>query len=443
MLLNKNLGILLFSLLALAALSGSVHAAGITIGSGSTLDVSTATLVVPGDISNEGSVMQSTGVIQLNGNWTNHGVFQSTAGTVEITTPSPATTTQNVRGNTKFYNFRISGDYAAADRNITFEAGTTQTVEGRMTLKGDSIGAGYKLYMRSSSAGNQWHVNPTNTGSSSRDVSRVNVKDSVNDNSVTIDATYSTGGDAGNNVRWFFEGSPFDIGDNGWVRNTTLTRDAATGNLILSWTYDPAHSGISVSISVETTATTDSYAAKTTSYTWVVNEPNGVLSYIDTNKAYDGLNRFYRVVPNPLPSTPGTDILSAEANGLTVGKVQMDIPNNKYVFSNIPFMTDGASLKATLAEQVGSAGEFLWWDGAGYHPGTYAGSSWGGDDDALKISEGFLVRSHIDGKKLAITGRIGKFATPFVRHIPQNTYELVSFPYPMSQTMEVMGLTPD
>ena len=408
MLLNKNLGILLFSLLVLAAVSSSANAAGITVGSGSTLDASTAIIIVPGDVSNEGTITQSSGIIQLTGGWTNHGVFSSTSGTVELTTPSPVGAAQNVRGNTKFYNFVINGDHAAADRNVTFEASTTQTVEGQMFFRGDSFGAGNKLILRSTSTPTQWHINPTNTSSTSRDVSRVNVKDSVNDNAVVINASYSTGGDAGNNIRWFFQGSPFDFGDTGWVRNTLVTRDASNNDLILTWTIDPAHPGINVSVEVETTSTLDSYAASVPSYSWLANVESGTLIYKDTNKAYDGLNRFYRVVPNPLPSTPGTTILSSECNGITVGKTEIATPNNKYVFANIPFMTDGASLKATLAEQMGDAGEYLWWDGSGYHPGTYS-SGWGGDEDNLKIGEGFIVRSHIDGKKLAITGKIGHY----------------------------------
>ena len=59
-------------------------AQGINIPAGSSLNLNTGQLVVPGDVNNAGTLTTTTGPITLTGNWTNSGTFHSGTGTVNF-----------------------------------------------------------------------------------------------------------------------------------------------------------------------------------------------------------------------------------------------------------------------------------------------------------------------------------------------------------------------
>jgi filamentous hemagglutinin family protein len=160
------------------------EALSLTIDNGTTyamnagnLDVDTGGITINGTLEGANTIYNA-------GNWNNSGTF--TAGTSTVTFDG---TDQSIIGSTTFYNF--SRPHASS---LSFEAGSTQAIEGKLTLKG---AAADLLLLRSSIPGVQWHINPK----SEIDVSFVDVKDSFNDNLIYIDPPNSL--DSGNNAYWF------------------------------------------------------------------------------------------------------------------------------------------------------------------------------------------------------------------------------------------------
>ncbi|MGH7198573.1 MAG: beta strand repeat-containing protein, partial [Candidatus Omnitrophota bacterium] len=88
---------------------------------------------------------------------------------------------------------------AAGPDTLTFEAGSTQTVLGILTLQGT---AAEFLKLRSTSSGSQWMIDPQGP----RAILYVDVQDSVNMNAAPIDCL-SGCLDEGNNINWLFPGS--------------------------------------------------------------------------------------------------------------------------------------------------------------------------------------------------------------------------------------------
>ena len=191
--LNLKLCLFILGALLFGAPLGA-FAAGITIPSGSTLNVNTGTLSVGGDVTNAGTLILTTGTVTLSGSWANTGTFTVGTGTVSFTGSSTAT----ISGSTTFYNFTCT----AAGKQLTFTAGTTQTVTGALTLTGSS---GSRILLRSSSAGSIYTI----TDSGIEDVSYVNVRDSTAANSIIAFNSI----DSGNNTRWVFSGFA-DLGGN-------------------------------------------------------------------------------------------------------------------------------------------------------------------------------------------------------------------------------------
>ena len=176
--------LIVISMISFANLS---HAAGLNMVLGQTFNINTSVLNVEGDVTNVGTLQTSTGSINLNGNWTNTGTFNAgTSGTVAFTGSSVSTIT----GANTFANFTCT----QAGKQLSFEAGKTQTIGGTWTLTGSS---GNLIKLRSTVAGTQWKVDPTGT----KNISFVDVKDSNNINSAIINPTNST--DSGNNTNWF------------------------------------------------------------------------------------------------------------------------------------------------------------------------------------------------------------------------------------------------
>ena len=118
----------------------------------------------------------------------NVGTFIPRQGTVTLNG-----TGQSITGSTTFYN--LTKSVTSAD-TLTFQAGSTQTVSGTLTLNGATSNI---LSLVSSIPGTQWNVNP-----SSAMVSYVNTQDSDNTNSTPISLSLNNSVNSGNNTNWDF-----------------------------------------------------------------------------------------------------------------------------------------------------------------------------------------------------------------------------------------------
>jgi len=121
------------------------------------------------------------------GDWTNSGQFNAQGGTVTLDSSG----TSEIGGNTTFNDLTI----ATAGKVVKFTAGSTQTVNGDLTLSGAE---GNLLVLQSSSNNSEWFI--SDIGSTS--VSFVDVQDSNASGGVTIVANFST--NSGNNTNWRF-----------------------------------------------------------------------------------------------------------------------------------------------------------------------------------------------------------------------------------------------
>lgn len=199
-------------------LAGNVSATGnVSIGSGTTLIPSTYTLNVGGNFSNSGTFTAGTSTVNFN-----------TVGT-----------TSTVSGSTTFYNLSCT----TTGKNITFTAGTTQTVSNTFTLTGSS---GSYITLRSSSNGSYWNINPQST----RSVSYVDVKDSNNTNVTALTATNTI--DSGHNNNWTITGPPpTDPTINNYNDGAYTTDNTPTLSFNLS---DPNNVSVKYHIQIDDTA---------------------------------------------------------------------------------------------------------------------------------------------------------------------------------------------
>ncbi|MGR3176772.1 MAG: PKD domain-containing protein, partial [Candidatus Anammoxibacter sp.] len=176
----------LFAIISIINIS-NIRAAGFTTTADDILNVNDGILnLTDEDISNAGTLQIGTGAINLGGNWTNTGTFNSgTNGTVVFT----GSTASTITGTNNFFNFTCT----QAGKTLNFEVGKTQTITGIWTLTGIT---GNLISLRSSSAGTQWSVNPSGT----KNITFIDVKDSNNLGTVVNPASSS---DSGNNINWF------------------------------------------------------------------------------------------------------------------------------------------------------------------------------------------------------------------------------------------------
>ncbi|MCM8790745.1 MAG: filamentous hemagglutinin N-terminal domain-containing protein, partial [Candidatus Omnitrophica bacterium] len=131
------------------------------------------------------------GNVTLSGDWTNYGVFSSGGGTQTVILNGG---NQSIKGSTTFNN--LTKTVTASD-TLRFEALSTQTITGTLTLQGVS---GNLLSLRSTSDGSKWYINPQGTTT----LSYLDVKDSVNTNATLIDVRTANCVNSGNNSRWLF-----------------------------------------------------------------------------------------------------------------------------------------------------------------------------------------------------------------------------------------------
>ena len=105
------------------------------------------------------------GTINVSGNWTNRGTFLNNHGEVNFNPTSASI----ISGNNTFYDLESE----SAGKTLTFEAGSLQTVDGYLNLKGSD---GNRLTFNSTNPGTQWTIDPKGTVY----VGYVNGSDSVN-----------------------------------------------------------------------------------------------------------------------------------------------------------------------------------------------------------------------------------------------------------------------
>ncbi|MBU0573724.1 MAG: hypothetical protein KKH83_04530, partial [Candidatus Margulisbacteria bacterium] len=223
--------------------------------------------------------------------------------------------------------------------------------------------------------------------------------------------------------------STAELVDDGLIRKTNIVRKG--DDLEITWDYDSG-GPYAVNIYFSSGQGTE-YEANVYSFTALlpVAVPSGTKKYTFSSAAYDGMNNYYRVVPNPL-ALGSSDLLDTKNNSITIGKVEIAVPANKFDFVALPFMEDDYLLTDVIGEQLGENGEYYFWDAdTQTNPGaTYSGGKWSGVaktlTTTLRLGEGFYVRAKAD-KQLALVGRFGKLVAPFVRALkPKGNYNLIA-----------------
>jgi len=152
--------------------------------------------------------LRCTGTEQINvgANWNNSGIFTLASSTVIFDTISTTT----ISGSTTFNNLSCT----TAGKIINFTAGTTQTINGTLTITGAS---GNLITLQSTTAGTQWSI----VDNGVETISFVIVSDGNATNSITALSSKNNG----NNTNWIF--SP-----------TTLTWNGSTNtnwNVATNW----------------------------------------------------------------------------------------------------------------------------------------------------------------------------------------------------------------
>ena len=244
-----------------------------TAGQEDTLVTNGYDLNVGGDITIAGTLDAGTGAggastVTASGNWSNSGTF--TAGTSTVVLNG---TSQILSGDTVFNN--LNKTVTTAD-TLTFTAGSTQTVNGTLTLDGDP---GQLLGLRSSSAGTQWDI--VVSASATKAIAYVDVMDSDasgSDASQTpINPTSSI--NSGNNILWFADTCPI----------VTNTNDSGLGSLRDCLNFANANPGTTISFNI----------------------PDTDLGFIDNAPAGPGGNDWWRI-------TLATALPTITANNTTI-----------------------------------------------------------------------------------------------------------------------------
>ena len=144
-------------------------------------------LTVTNDLTIQSGTLNANGkTITVSGNWSNFGNYISGNNTVIF---NDNTKTSTISGDTDFYNVTCS----TSGKHITFTSGSTQTIEGSLTLHGAIASL---IVLRASGLG-QWNIDIEGT----TDITFVDMKDS---NNIGIVTTIETSRNSGNNTGWIF-----------------------------------------------------------------------------------------------------------------------------------------------------------------------------------------------------------------------------------------------
>ncbi len=143
-------------------------------------------LTIQGNLNILDAALNAAGnAIDLSGDWHNTGTFIHGNNTVTLTGQDQA-----VSGNNTFYNLSKTSDNGAA---LTFEAGSMQTIDGKLTLRGH---LGEYMRLGSDVPGDQWKMR-----AGSVDMSWLDLKDAHN---TGLDVTLLDSLDSGNNTGYVF-----------------------------------------------------------------------------------------------------------------------------------------------------------------------------------------------------------------------------------------------
>src|SRR3990172_1282984 len=187
-----------------------VHASGLTIGTGATMNINDATLTVSNDILINGTLTAGAGTINVGGNWTNNGMFTAGLGTVNfIDGQSPVT----ISGNSTFNNFSA---VTTTGKELQFQASSEQTILKNLNLQGVCGNASLPnppLRLRSTIPGQQAIINLDTATGTQNIINAVDVKD----HSATgqwlaygLPSQFCSV-DSGNNSRWFLQVPTADL----------------------------------------------------------------------------------------------------------------------------------------------------------------------------------------------------------------------------------------
>jgi hypothetical protein len=137
--------------------------------------------------------------MRVAGNWTQSGTYTHNSGEVVFTGAATAV----LSGSTTFRNFTCS----TSGKQLTFTAGTTQTVQGTFKIEGSSSNP---VKLRSSVAASKWSIDFPN---GAQTVTGADVQDS---DALTNNVTVYNGVNSGNNnTRWLFPDPLFWVGGTG------------------------------------------------------------------------------------------------------------------------------------------------------------------------------------------------------------------------------------
>ncbi|MFC1576516.1 LamG-like jellyroll fold domain-containing protein, partial [Candidatus Omnitrophota bacterium] len=198
--------------------------------------------------------------IRVSGNWTNlGGAFAGGSGTVIFNGAGESL----ISGDTTFANFTCT----EAGKTVRFAAGSTQTMTGLLYIEGAS---GNLINLLSDSSPSVWYIDPQGT----RNVSYIEVHDSENIHTQSVDPIHSLGEEVSyNNTNWF--------GVYQYVVSGTVYSDEYAGGLV--------GEGKTVSMILRGVKTsTLTLADSTYSFTDVNYYPKEyLLVYIDDDATYD------------------------------------------------------------------------------------------------------------------------------------------------------------
>jgi hypothetical protein len=207
--------ILLLTALIGAISTGSVHAAGLKVPFGHTVNVNGNTVNVSGDVNNEGTLQTSTGAISLSGNWSNLGSFIRGSGTVGLNSTTNAQSVITGGAASAFNILTVlnthSSGVAFADelycdtlnatpgvQKLSFDNFGIHTITSNFNVNGSS---GNLITLAPTTVSTIWSLNaPAST------VSFLSV--SYSDASPGGLITACDSNDGGNNTNWNFNCSP-------------------------------------------------------------------------------------------------------------------------------------------------------------------------------------------------------------------------------------------
>ena len=168
--------------------AGTLTVRGALRVSAGTFDGSASGTVRVGGLAVTGGAFVAPAAMFNSGDWSvAGGTFDANGGTVTLNGRG-----QKVLGATTFFN--LAKAVTAAD-TLTFEAGATQTVAGKLTLRG---AAGRLLALRSTASGSRWVIDHRGA----TDVRFVDVQDGESVGPAALSAAGSR--DSGNNAGWLF-----------------------------------------------------------------------------------------------------------------------------------------------------------------------------------------------------------------------------------------------